>query len=80
MILDSGQWIIDTASTPTYNGFFTETHQKSSKNLDCNSDTGNQFLVEDGVILVTGGDNSVEALNSNGTHLCKMPDLPDTRY
>ena len=40
------------------------------------------FLVEDGVILVTGGDAediSVEALNSNGTRLCDMPDLPDKR-
>jgi len=39
--------------------------------------------VEDGVILVTGGDAediSVEALNSNGTRLCDMPDLPDKRY
>merc|ERR1719378_62876 len=43
----------------------------------CNVQESNPFLVEDGVILVTGGDNSVEALNSNGTHLCNMPDLPE---
>jgi len=48
--------------------------------IETTESNGNQFLVEDGVILVTGGDNSVEALNSNGTHLCNMPDLPDTRY
>jgi len=42
-----------------------------------NCEQGNEFLVEDGVILLAGGvDNSVEALNSDGTHLCNMPDLP----